>query len=105
MSITYTPMNTITLLPIKYGEWNPDGTHSTYILKKPHMYWEDELQEQKAERDFRRNGWKSILILTGGAIMLSGVLVPKNWTDVIAMIVGSLNCRVPVAMPPQTQLG
>jgi hypothetical protein len=36
---------------------------------------------------------------------VSSVMVPKNWTDVIAMRVGSLNCHVPVAMPPQTRLG
>src|SRR5688572_10148205 len=57
---------------VGYGEWNPDGTHSVYILKNPHMNWEDELQEQKDERDISRNLWNSILVPIGGAVLLSG---------------------------------
>jgi hypothetical protein len=33
------------------------------------------------------------------------VMVPTNWTDIIAFLVGSLTLGVPVAMPPQTLLG
>jgi DDE superfamily endonuclease len=38
-------------------------------------------------------------------LLKDGVLVPKTWTDVIAVLVGSLHCRVLVAMLPQTRLG
>ena len=68
---------------VKYGEWNPDGTRSVYMLKNPHMNGEDELPEQKDERDISRNLWKSILVLTGGAALLSG------WYCIVTQLFGS----------------
>jgi hypothetical protein len=67
---------------VKYREYRPDGTSALFILKNPSMNWEDEVQEQKDERELRRNAWKYNLLLIGGAATFIG------WAYIVTHVFG-----------------